>query len=116
MYLLSLSEIENRLERPRYINLLKQQLAKDLFVLENHTEALNECDDFSSIFNFLATVLKSNIECNKTGLMSFLYRVDVGEEKIKKALLSQIGSADELLAEMVMKRELQKILLREKYS
>lgn len=116
IFLLSLHEIQKRFERSIYVKPVKQQLAKDLFVLGEEFNLLEKCEDFTCIFQTLTKVLKKYIENNKTGLMNFLYRVDVSEKRISKALDTSKENADELLAELVIKRELQKVLFREKFS
>ncbi len=116
IFLLSLHEIQKRFERPRYVKQLKQQLAKDLFVLEQDQNTFQNCEDFPGIYRSLSRLIKKHIVSGASGLMNFLYRVDVNEDLIKEALSAHNKNADELLAELIIKRELEKILLREKFS
>lgn len=47
-------------------------------------------------------------------LLNGLYRIDVSEEKVKLAMASQ-GNIAEQVAQLIIEREMQKVITREKY-
>lgn len=69
-------------------------------------------------FAILAGYLDGLINTNFNRLLSILYRVDVSEEKLRKALAyPEAGkSAGEIIAQLLIDRELEKIKTRAKYK
>ena len=66
----------------------------------------------------LVTFIDDLIRNDFNGLLSILYRVDISEEKLKRTLAenkdTQVQSA-ELIAELLVEREQEKIISRAKY-
>ena len=66
------------------------------------------------IENWLKEVIRDLIETDITGLMQLLYRIDVSEEKVKTAIENTNIDADEMIAKLIIDRQLRKIEWREK--
>ena len=49
-------------------------------------------------------------------LLNVLYRIDVSEEQLKKALAASNDNPAAVITDMILKRELQKVETRRKYS
>ena len=49
-------------------------------------------------------------------LLQVLYRIDVSEEKLKAALATQAQAPSDLIAQMILEREMQKVETRKKYG
>ena len=109
-------EILNNLEKPNLFEKFKTQVYKDfelagvidyLPVIEsNHLDQLKE-----SFFNSIVKLEISN------AMKNLLYRIDITEMQIKQASQKdpQIP-IQQLLAELMIKRILQKVVLKEMYS
>ena len=109
-------EILNNLEKPNLFEKFKTQVYKDfelagvieyLPVIEsNHLDHLKE-----SFFNSIVKLEISN------AMKNLLYRIDITEMQIKQASQKdpQIP-IQQLLAELMIKRILQKVVLKEMYS
>lgn len=69
-------------------------------------------------FEELARYLDRLIQSDFNSLLSILYRIDVSEEKVKKALAENKDKlpAAQIIAQLLIEREIQKINLRAKYS
>ncbi len=69
-------------------------------------------------FEELARYLDRLIQSDFNSLLSILYRIDVSEEKVKKALAENKDKlpAAQIIAQLLIEREMQKINLRAKYS
>jgi hypothetical protein len=93
-----------------------QQLRKDF---EGAGEALNEGitipNDLQTLTNFLAHQLKL---IDRNGhLQGLLYRIDISERQIKEATAKQMAdSFEEILADLIIRRILQKVILRKKFN
>ncbi len=105
----------NKLE---YINATAQQIIKDfdLFGVElcfsgNPENAYNE------LLYQISPAIAHLIESDYKKLLNLLYRIDVNESKISSIVNdSTVGSLSEAIAELVIKRELQKVVIRRHYS
>ena len=69
-------------------------------------------------FEVLVAFLDELIRNDFNRLLSILYRVDISEEKLKRTLSDHKGSniqSAELIAQLMVEREAEKIRSREKY-
>lgn len=49
-------------------------------------------------------------------LLQVLYRIDVSEERLKAALAAQEQAPSDVIAQMILEREMQKVATRKKYG
>lgn len=97
-------------QKPERVEVLIQQLEKDLPELENTLSA-----NINSIFESLLTYF-ANIEDN-SALPQVLYRIDVSEKSLhQKMSLGKYQSFSRVLAESVLIREMEKVFYRITYS
>lgn len=78
---------------------------------------IDENDTYRQIHSQLAAYINNLIQNDFDRLVSYLYRIDVNEQKLK-ALLQQNPSEDagNIIAELIIERQQQKIKTREQYS
>ncbi|MGO3109515.1 MAG: hypothetical protein ACTIJ8_13700 [Sphingobacterium sp.] len=69
-------------------------------------------------FEALAGYLDGLIQSDFNRLLNILYRIDVSEEKVKRALAENQNKvpAGQVIAKLLIERETEKIKLRAKYS
>ncbi|MCL1672898.1 hypothetical protein SAMN05421866_2356 [Chryseobacterium oranimense] len=69
-------------------------------------------------FEALADYLDGLIQSDFNRLLNILYRIDVSEEKVKRALAENQNKvpAGQVIAKLLIERETEKIKLRVKYS
>jgi hypothetical protein len=104
---------ENHIKSKTILRILIEQIKKD------HQSAgvpikihINKKYSFAELSNLL--LLKYQ-ELNASQLSQLLYRVDISESQLAKQMKSP-GLDLQIIADMIIKRELQKIILRIKYS
>lgn len=69
------------------------------------------------MFSLLAAYIQDLIDTDFSKLVNTLYRIDVSEEKIKKALnLANPKDANFVIAQLIIEREKQKVKSREAYK
>lgn len=61
-------------------------------------------------------VVEDLLERDFSTLINTLYRIDVSEEQLKNALAKSSDNPAATIADMILKRELQKVITRRKYS
>lgn len=64
----------------------------------------------------LTRVVSYLLEKDFSKLLQVLYRIDISEEKLKAALASNEGEPSEVIARMILDREMQKVETRKRYS
>ncbi|WMJ72622.1 hypothetical protein RCC89_05520 [Cytophagaceae bacterium ABcell3] len=76
------------------------------------------CGTEEEQMKLLAAYIEELIHNDFSRLLQILYRVDVPEEKLKKALAEnkESLSSGEIIARLLVERQVQKIELRAKYS
>lgn len=90
-----------------------QKLIKKDFLLENE---LPEVEGFDELRTHLTALINQLLDKDLNKLLLALYRIDIREEKIKNILAH--APADEMapqIAELIIKKELQKVKTREQY-
>ncbi len=109
-----LPDIQNQISHPELYEMFVNQLKKDF---ENSAIDITFIDDFIQDYQFIhASItkkLKDILKSSTSKLNELLYRIDISEGQIK--ILSQKKpqmSFEELLAELIMKRILQKVVIK----
>lgn len=108
--------VENYLKMPNLLRDLLLQLLKD-FQTAQIPLALNPEENYSfeAICGFIELVLEEHIKRAGT-LKNLLNRVDLTEKQIKKAIPTALYSNLRPLSELIIKRELQKVVIRYWYQ
>jgi hypothetical protein len=78
-----------------------------------------EAGDLKSpgFFNELKSIILKLLQSNFNELVTLLYRLDVSEEKVKKAfLVKNDEEIAEKLSHLIIERQFKKIEMRKKYS
>lgn len=72
---------------------------------------------YEELFEQIQPHIEKLIQTNRQKFMGILYRIDVSEEQIKKAVdQNATESFSEIITDLVIKRELQKIVIRRQYK
>lgn len=112
-----MSDLIANLGRPELFEKFKAQLHKDYemagvidYVPKITSNNLNDVYD-----KVLESVLLIERK-DSTSLMALLYRIDISQQQIKKATQDSSNNLKQVIAELIIKRILQKVILKEKYS
>ena len=95
-----------------------RQIKKDF--LQNGFELQLDEDQFQNyqdLFSSLEEILSWLLERDEPRLLQLLYRIDLGEEKLKKSMMeNEQHSLAAILAQLIIKREAQKVLIRNHFQ
>ena len=106
-------EVELKLSGEDIRRLVVLQIEKDLELTRG--ELAEETSDWTSFSDLVHTVDKQ-IQCSKLSLDQILYKVDVDENAILDSIQSGQLDFQTNAAKLIIKRTLQKVVLRQLYS
>ena len=112
----SKSEIDDPRNQTEIIRLTAEQVMKDfaLFGLEI-TFSGNVINAYDELFEQLNLCLVDLLNSDYRRLLSLLYHIDISEKEMNKKLKSFSGEPSEIITEMILERELKKVLIRKFY-
>lgn len=110
-------DVLHSLEKPELFEKFKAQLYKDfeLAGLSDYAPQLvtnNLNDVYDIILNSVLLIERKD----STSLMTLLYRIDISQQQLKTASKNSANNLKQVIAELIIKRILQKVILKEKYS
>lgn len=77
----------------------------------------NPYDAYEELFEQIEPHIKKLIDTNQSKFMGILYRIDVSDEQVKKAVHANSSEAfSEIVTDLIIKRELQKVVIRNHYK
>lgn len=110
-------DVLHSLERPELFEKFKAQLYKDfeLAGLADYAPKLSSNilnDVYDEVLNSVLLIERKD----STSLMTLLYRIDISQQQLKTASQTSPNNLKQVMAELIIKRILQKVILKEKYS
>ncbi|MBL7888924.1 MAG: hypothetical protein JNL24_05195 [Bacteroidia bacterium] len=88
----------------------------DMFGLEIRFSG-NAYNAYEELFEQIEPHIKKLIDSNQSKFMGILYRIDVSDDQIKKALKDNSSeSFSEIITDLIIRRELQKVVIRQHYK
>jgi len=111
----NISQYFNKLE---LIKDTANQIIKDfdMFGLEIKFSG-NAYNAYEELFEQIEPHIKKLIDTNHSKFMGILYRIDVSDEQIKKAVNENTSEPfSEIITDLIIKRELQKVVIRQHYK
>lgn len=110
-------DVNNYLVQQNLFDLFKIQLRKDFSSCSLPVDFIN--DLHADLPHLKAAVIKE-LDCllkNSTQLTNLLYRIDINETQIKNYTdKNKSMGFEEILSELIIKRILQKVILKKKFS
>ncbi len=77
----------------------------------------NAYNAYQELFEQIEPHIKNLIDTNQSKFMGILYRIDVSDEQIKKTVRENNSeSFSEIITDLIIKRELQKVVIRKHYK
>jgi len=92
------------------------QLEKDFFNIGVDFDIQKPVQDYKQLFSFASSLVNSLNEHDSKRILNLLYRIDLPEEKVQSEMQISSLTFSELLAELIIKRELQKVIIKNYYS
>lgn len=115
---MELSNISKYINRLDLLQDTANQIIKDfeMFGMEIKFSG-NQFNAYEELFNQIEPHIKKLIDTNHQKFMGILYRIDVSDVQIKKALEENSSEPfSEIITDLIMKRELQKVVIRAHYK
>ena len=88
------------------------QLEKDFLNIGVDFDIQKPVQDYKQLFAFASTLVNTLNEQYPKRILNLLYRIDLSEEKMQFEMQKSDLSFSELLAELIVKGELYKVILR----
>lgn len=111
----NISQYFNRLD---LIQATAAQIIKDfdMFGLEIRFSG-SAYNAYDELFGQIEPQIRKLIDTNRSKFMGILYRIDLSDEQVRKAI-SDNGSEpfSEIITDLIIRRELQKVVIRSHYS
>jgi hypothetical protein len=118
MNLPSLSELSPYYQRTDLLEKVVEQVKKDFncFSFEI-TFTGKEESPYVELYNQILPFIDELLNDDYPKLMSMLYRIDIDEDFLSRKLKeSEQSDTHEVITDLILKRELQKVIIREMYS
>jgi hypothetical protein len=118
MNLPSLSELSPYYNRTDLLEKVVEQIKKDFdwFNFDIIFKGSEE-SPYQELYNQILPLIDELLNDDYPKLMAMLYRIDLDEEFLNRKLKeSKQVDTDEVITDLILKRELQKVIIREMYS
>ncbi len=95
------------------------QIEKDFswFNLDINFEENNELSAYQQLYQQILPLVEELLNDDYPKLLAMLYRIDLDEDYLNRQLkVTPNADTDEIICDLIIKRELQKVIIREIYS
>ncbi len=113
----SKSQIEDYRNQKEIIRLTAEQVIKDfaLFGMEI-TFSGDTLNAYDELFEQLVSCLIDLLNSDYRKLLALLYHIDISEKELNKHLTPRTDNPSQIMTEMILERELKKVLIRKFYK
>jgi hypothetical protein len=115
---LNLSDLSSYFNRPDLIKDTASQIIKDfdMFGMEVRFSG-NAYNAYEELFDQIEPHIKKLIDSNRSKFMGILYRIDLNDEQVTKAVRENSSEPfSAIITDLIIKRELQKVVIRHHYK
>ena len=113
---MNLSEVNKSIQNNLFLQETAQQLEKDFLMIGINFDIDTPVSDYKYLFSFTYHLVNALNEQNPQKVLILIYRIDLAEKKVQEEMQKTQLSFTEMLSEMIVKREIYKVILRKKYS
>ena len=111
-----LEKVNDSIEENFFLNETVEQLEKDFLMVGVNFDVPKPVLSYSSLFNFTLHLVDALNEKDSQKILNLLYRIDLSEEIVKDEMQQTDLSFTKMISEMIVKRELYKVIIRKKFS
>jgi len=111
-----LEKVNDFIKENSFLNETAEQLEKDFLMIGVNFDVPKPILNYSSLFNFTFNLVDALNEKDSQKILNLLYRIDLSEEIVKNEMQQTELSFTKMLSEMIVKRELYKVIIRKKIS
>ena len=119
MNLPKLSELSPYYTHTDLLEKVVEQVKKDFdwFSFEIKFTGKEDITPYQELYNQILPLIEGLLNDDYPKLMAMLYRIDIDDEFLNRQLKeSSHADTDELITDLILKRELQKVIIRQIYS
>ena len=113
---MNLIEVNSSIQNNLFLQETAQQLEKDFLMIGINFDIDTPVSDYKYLFSFTYHLVNALNEQNPKKVLNLLYRIDLSEEKVKEEMLKTELSFTEMLSEMIVNREIKKVLIKNYFS
>ena len=113
---MDLATIDAEIKTNHFLNETTTQLEKDFLSIGVNFDIDKPVQDYKQLFSFTSHLVNALNEQDPKRIINLLYRIDLSEEKVQDEMKISTLTFSELLAELIVKRELQKVIIKNYYS
>jgi len=111
-----LEKVNDFIKENSFLNETVEQLEKDFLMIGVNFDVPKPILNYSSLFNFTFNLVDALNEKDSQKILNLLYRIDLSEEIVKTEMQKTDFNFSKMLSEMIVKRELYKVIIRKKIS
>lgn len=113
---MDLISVNAQIKANQYLAETLAQLEKDFLMIGVSFDIEKPITEYKTLFAFTNNLVNSINEQSPKLLLDLLYRIDLSEEMVQKKMQGPSLSFSEMLSELIVKRELYKVVLRKNIS
>tara|TARA_B100000795_G_C22684476_1_gene393100 strand:- start:284 stop:640 length:357 start_codon:yes stop_codon:yes gene_type:complete len=113
---MDLATVNAKIQSNQFLNETTTQLEKDFLSVGVNFDIDKPVQDYKHLFSFTSLLVNALNEQDPKRIINLLYRIDLSEEKVQDEMKISTLTFSELLAELIVKRELQKVIIKNYYS
>ena len=107
-----LDKVNHSIEENTFLNETVEQLAKDFAMAGIDFDINKPVSSYKSLFDFTFKIITSINQKYSKKILNLLYRIDLSEEFVQVQMKETEYSFTEMLSELIVKKELYKVVLR----
>ena len=113
---MDLATVNAKIQSNQFLNETTTQLEKDFLSVGVNFDIDKPVQDYKDLFLFTSLLVNALNKQDQKRIINLLYRIDLSEEKVQDEMEISTLTFSELLAELIVKRELQKVIVKNYYS
>ena len=113
---MDLISVNTQIKANQYLAETLAQLEKDFLMIGVNFDIQKPVTDYKALFTFTNNLVNSLNNQDPKRILNLLYRIDLSEEIVQKQMKETDLTFTEMLSELIVKREIYKIIVRKNIS
>ncbi|MBC8265983.1 MAG: hypothetical protein H8E84_03365 [Flavobacteriales bacterium] len=113
---MNLISVQSQIKANQYLEETITQLEKDFLMIGINFDIEKPVANYKTLFVFTYNLVNTINKQHPKRILNLLYRIDLPEEMVQKQMQETDLAFTEILAELIVKRELYKVVLKKKYK
>ena len=113
---MDLVSVQSHIKANQYLSETVAQLEKDFLMIGVNFDIQKPVTDYKALFTFTNNLVNSLNNQDPKRILNLLYRIDLSEEIVQKQMKETDLTFTEMLSELIVKREIYKIIVRKQFS